>query len=234
MFRGVREDAAAFAQHLRVEVDEGRPEADVALGVVEVAVFGAAELVGRAVLMDQPRHLVRVPHEIRRKLRPDDEVDRPAVAFRQVEQPPGGGVREDFLLRIPLEGQRDALDEVAARPELGHQAAHVNLGAAVHERHLGLADDHRADARSAARGASGGVPEVDHVAVGDDVFLALEPQLAVIPAGRQRTARDERIVCHDLGPDESARRCRSEFRRRRPARWSPAGSTRRGTRPRRR
>jgi hypothetical protein len=52
-----------------------------------------------------------------------------------------------------------------------------------------------------------------NIAVGDDVLLAFEPKLAVIPAGGQRPARDEGIVCHHLGPDEAALDIRVNFTR---------------------
>ena len=45
---------------------------------------------------------------------------------------------------------------------------------------------------------------VDHVAVGDEVLLAFEPQLAVIAAGGERAAREQPIARHDLGADEPA------------------------------
>ena len=141
--------------------------------------------------MNEPGDLVVVPGEVGRELRADDQIDRPAVALGEVQQPPGGGVREDFFLRIPLEGQRDALDQVAGGPQLLDERAHVHLGAAVDERHLRFADHHACGCSSSRRAVSRGVAEVDDVAVRDDVFLALEPHLAVIAAGRQRPARDQ-------------------------------------------
>src|SRR5437773_124861 len=50
-----------------------------------------------------------------------------------------------------------------------------------------------------------GEPEIDDVAVLHDVFLALEPHLAVVAAGGHRAARNERIVADDLRPDEAPR-----------------------------
>ena len=170
---------------------------------------GAAQLVRRAVLVNQPRDLVRMAHEVGRELRRDHEIDRLAVALAQVEQPPGRGVRQDLVLRIPLERDADQLGVVAARAQLAHQLAHVDLGAAVHERHLRLADDDRigpteseCGVRPIRRNRGSGpraltlrrVPEVDDVAVEDDVLLALEPQLAVIAAGRERAAREQVLV----------------------------------------
>ena len=82
---------------------------DVFIVVREVAVLGPAQLVRGAVLVDQPRHLVRMADEIRRELRGDHEIDRPAVALAEIEQPPRRRVRENFPLRIPLEGDADEL-----------------------------------------------------------------------------------------------------------------------------
>ena len=141
--------------------------------------------------MDQPRDLVRVPDEVGRKLRGDHQIDRPAVAFAQIEQPPRRGVRQDFFLRVPLERDADELGLVAARAQLPHELANVDLGAAVHERHLRFADEHsleRPFGRSGRR-ISRRVAEVDHVAVEDDVLLAFEPELAMVAARRQRAAR---------------------------------------------
>ena len=117
--------------------------------MVEVAELGAAQLVRRAVLVNEPGDLAVVAREIRRELRADDQVDRPAVALAEVEQPPCGGVGEDLVFRIPLERQRDALHGVPAGPELRDEAADVQLGASLHERHLRLADHDRADVHEA-------------------------------------------------------------------------------------
>src|SRR5215472_13127083 len=46
--------------------------------------------------------------------------------------------------------------------------------------------------------------EVDDVAVLDDVVLTFEADFAVIPADRHRSARDQRVVAHDLRTDEAA------------------------------
>ena len=49
-------------------------------------------------------------------------------------------------------------------------------------------------------------PYLDHVPVPDPVLLSLEPQDALVAAGgERRPARDEVVVGHHLGPDESAR-----------------------------
>jgi hypothetical protein len=78
--------------------------------------------------------------EVRWKLGADEKIDRPAVAFRQVEQPPRAGVRQYFAFRVPLERQADALGLESVVAELQHQLADERLGAAADERHLRFAD----------------------------------------------------------------------------------------------
>ena len=50
-----------------IELDQPLAQADVGLGVLEVAVRRAAQLVGGAVLVDHPRDLARVPREVGRE-----------------------------------------------------------------------------------------------------------------------------------------------------------------------
>ena len=138
------------------------------------------------------------------------QIDRPAVALVEIEQPPRRRVREDLVLRVPLERHADEFGVVAVLAQLAHELAHVELGAAVNERHLRFADENGAghSGRSGGNPArirlSRGVAEIDHVAVGDEVLLAFEPQLAVIAAGRERSAREQRVARHDFGANESA------------------------------
>ena len=140
----------ALAEHPLVEGEERVLQPEVALVVAEVAVDGAGQLVGGAVLMHQPRHLARMPREIRRELRADHQVDGPAVALGQVEQPPRRGVREDFVLRIPLEGQRHPVGLEAPGAELIDELADQQLGAAPDKRYLGFADENGSDTQGEA------------------------------------------------------------------------------------
>ncbi len=118
--------------------------------------------------MNEPRNLVGMADEIRRKLRADDEVDRLAVGLAQIDQPPRGRMREDLLLRIPLERNADELGLISVGAQLLVQRANVVLGAAVHERNLDLADDDAADMPS-VRGVTStirrDVLEVNHAAL---------------------------------------------------------------------
>ena len=145
MFCALANTRAALAEHLGVEPDQRVAQPDVLLVVAEVAVRRAAQLVGGAVLVNQPGDLVRVADEVGRELRGDHEIDRPPVALAEIEQPPGRGVGQDLFLRIPLERHAHELGVVAARVQLAHQLTDVHLGAAVHERHLRFTDDDRLD-----------------------------------------------------------------------------------------
>ena len=118
--------------------------------------------------------------------------------------------------------------------QLIDQRLHVKLGAAAHERDLRLGNHDALDLRvhaSAFCGSqfvfrfgilgsgSGGVTEVDDVAVLNDVFLAFEADFAVLLAHLHRSTVDQRVVGHDLGSDESAldvavNLARGELRRR--------------------
>src|SRR5215216_2446224 len=48
-----------------------------------------------------------------------------------------------------------------------------------------------------------GKPEIDDIAVLNDIFLAFEPHLAVFAADGHRAASDERVIGDDLGANES-------------------------------
>ena len=92
-----REEPARLEERLAIEPEDRLAQADVQLGVLEVAERRAAQLVGRPVLVDQPGHLVRVADEVGRELGGDHQIDRLAVALAQIDEAPGGGVGEDLL-----------------------------------------------------------------------------------------------------------------------------------------
>jgi len=60
--------------------------------VLEVAERRAAQLVGGAVLVDEPGHLGRMAHEVGRELGGHDGVDRAVERAREIDEPPRGGV----------------------------------------------------------------------------------------------------------------------------------------------
>ncbi len=72
----VRENMPAFAEHAAIQIEQRAPESDVRLGVVKIAVRCAAQLVSRAVLVDDPCHLARMPREVRGKPRRNQQIDR--------------------------------------------------------------------------------------------------------------------------------------------------------------
>src|SRR5262245_50881765 len=80
----IRENRPTLLQHLGVEAHQPVAQTDVGLDVAEVAVRCAAQLVRRAVLMNQPGDLAWMAYEVGRELRGDDQIDRPAVALAQV------------------------------------------------------------------------------------------------------------------------------------------------------
>ena len=127
----VGEQPRRFAEHLGVERHQPVAQPDVGFRVRELAVRRAAEIVDRAVLMEQPGDLVRMAHEVGRKLGRDHRVDALAVRFGQIDHPPCGGLRQQLFLRIPLERHRHALGAVAAARQLVHEAAHEQLRAAA-------------------------------------------------------------------------------------------------------
>ena len=89
------------------ETDDGKrivrklaAKSDISLGVLEVAVGCAAQLVGGAMLMDHPRHLVGMAREVGGKARGDQEINWLAVTRREIEEAPRGGLREQVLFRL--------------------------------------------------------------------------------------------------------------------------------------
>ncbi len=82
------------------------------------------------------------------------------AALAQIDQAPGGGVREDLVLRVPLERDRNAAGLVPALAQPQNQFAHVRLGPAFDEGHLRLAhgngsNGHLAAEERHARGVRG-------------------------------------------------------------------------------
>jgi hypothetical protein len=136
---------AAFAEHLRVELDQPLAQADVGFVMLEVAVRSAAQLVGGTMLMDDPGDLARMACEVGREPGGDQQVDRPRVARRQVEHPPGGGLRQQLRLRLRPERQRHLLDLVAAAAQLFDQRGDVQLRPSLDERDLGVGHDDAPD-----------------------------------------------------------------------------------------
>ncbi len=141
----VGEDPLRFAERVAVQADQIVAEPDIAFGVFELAVRRAGEVVNGAVLVKQPRDLVRVADEVRREFRRDHGVDPLVVRLGEIDEAPRGRLREQLRFRVPLERDRDALGTIPAARQLGDQAAHVQLRATVRERHLRFTDQNGAD-----------------------------------------------------------------------------------------
>src|SRR5205814_3311347 len=135
----VGHDALALGEHARIERGELRSKARVLLAVGEITVRRAVEIVRGAVLVDQPDHLARMPREPGREARGDQQVDRPRVAARQVEHPPGGGLPEQLVF-ASVKRERDALGFVSALPQLRDERLRVELRAIAGKRHTGFRD----------------------------------------------------------------------------------------------
>ncbi len=120
----------------------------------EIAVRRSTQFIGGAVLVQQPYHLVRMTDEVGWKFRSDHEIDGRAVALTQIDQPPCGRVRENFLLWRPLERHTDELGLISVRAKLLMQRAHEVLGAAVYERHLHLANNDALNGHRRSKAAS--------------------------------------------------------------------------------
>jgi hypothetical protein len=131
---------AKTCRHPPVEFEQPLAQSDVGVAVREVTVWRARELVCGAVLVDHPRHLIGVPREVGREACRDQEIDRLAVARREIEQTPRRGLGEQIRLRLGAEWDRDLLDRMAALTELVDERLDVPLRAAADERDLGFGD----------------------------------------------------------------------------------------------
>src|SRR5205823_11903612 len=96
-----REDPLRLAERSALELQHLPAQGAVAGALRELAELGAVEIPRLPELMEEPDDLVRMPHGVRRELRRDDELDRPAVRLLEVEQPPEERLRQDALARIP-------------------------------------------------------------------------------------------------------------------------------------
>ena len=135
-----REDPPRLAEADAVEPVDLPAERAVGRRLGELAELGAVELVRLAELVQEPDDLVRVADAVRRELRRDHEVDRAAVRFGQVGEPPEERLGQHPLAGVPLERQRDDVGLVPALAQLGGEVVREDLGAAALERHLRAAD----------------------------------------------------------------------------------------------
>ena len=151
-----REEPGRLAERDPVESLHLPPERALLGRLVELPEVGSVELVRLPELVDEPDALLRMPHEVRGKLRRDDQVHRRPVHLLEVEHPPQERLREDACARIPLERNRDELGFVPAHAKLVDETIGHDLGPAPGERDLrpGDEDPHRRPLRSASSSAS--------------------------------------------------------------------------------
>jgi hypothetical protein len=108
----------------------------------EVAEVGMVpELVGRAVLVDQPHDLAVVRREVRRELQRDHGVDAHPVGLGDVERTPHRHLVHDLRREVPLARDRHDLGVVPRIAQRLRERLGVDLGAAADERGLGI--EHR-------------------------------------------------------------------------------------------
>ena len=129
-----REDLLRFAQRHPVELEHLASQRSVLGRLGELPELGAIEVPGLAELMEQPHHLVRMLDHVRRKLRRDHGVDRPAVRLLEVEKPPEERLGQHALARIPLERNGDELRLVPVLAQLVDDVGADEACTAGHDR----------------------------------------------------------------------------------------------------
>ncbi len=133
----VREHALGLAERDAVGFPDHVAHLRAVVLAFEVGIVGVVpELVGGAVLMDQPDDLALVLGEVRRELQSDHGVDLEAVGFGDVEAPPDRHLMGELARRIPLAGDLHEVGLVAGIAEGAHQGFGVRLGPTPHERRL--------------------------------------------------------------------------------------------------
>ncbi len=148
---GDRVAGPRLAERRPVEPVDRAPRRPVDRVGAELPELGSVQLVRLPELVHEPDDLVRMADDVGGELRPDYEVDRPAVHLVEVDHPPEERLGEDALAGIPLEGHGHESRLVAPRMQLLRQPLGEHLGAAVRERHLGTAhgDPHQRRATTA-------------------------------------------------------------------------------------
>ena len=133
---GGGEDLPRLAERRLLEREHAPPQRAVLRRLGELPERRPVHVPGLAELVDEPDHLARMPHRVRRELRRDHRVDRAAVRLVEIEQPPQERLRQHALAGIPLERHRHQLGLVVARAQLLDEIVGEDLGAAALERHL--------------------------------------------------------------------------------------------------
>jgi len=98
-------------------------------------------------LVEEPGHLSGMTYEIARKFRGNHEVNRDAVALRDVQKPPGQTLAHDLGGGVPLERHVDHVHAKAAAIEVLFEFRYQDLRSPHHERSLYRANGHRPHTR---------------------------------------------------------------------------------------
>jgi len=136
----------------------------------QISVFGVPQIVGCAVVVDEPDHLGRVADEIAR--RPDGDEAIPVGA--EIREAEGQHLLQE-LIRARAERKLQKLDRMTAGPQVPDQPLGQKLSAAPLERHDGGADEHSHGCRM--RSCLSRLPEADRSkGVGHAPDVALSEQ----------------------------------------------------------
>ena len=96
---GGGEDLPRLAERRPLEREHAPPQRAVLRRLGELSERRPVHVPGLAELVDEPDHLARMPHRVRRELRRDHRVDRAAVRLVEIEQPPQERLRQHALAR---------------------------------------------------------------------------------------------------------------------------------------
>ena len=135
---------SAARMTLRIWAPSGR--------LAQVGEWRVPEVVGAAVLVQEPEALVGVRHQVGGELQRDQAVDALADAFGDLHQAGGEHVLRHAGGRIPFERDGDDLGLVAGFAEGGEKVGGKGFGAAVDEGDLDRGDSyaHMAGVRTGA------------------------------------------------------------------------------------
>ncbi len=161
----VGEHPLRLAQRDPVGLPHHVPNGAAVVLALEVGVVGVIpQLVGGAVLMDQPHDLALVLGQVGRELQPDHGVDLQAVGLADVEAAPDRHLMGEHAWRIPVARDLHQIGLMPGDAERLHQRLGMRLGTPTHERGLRMQDrDPHGASLSGGSGAaaSSSVPSSD-------------------------------------------------------------------------
>ena len=157
---GVGEHALGLTEGHAVGLPHHVPHRGTVVLALQVGVVGVIpQLVRGSVLVDQPHHLALVLREVGGELQADHGVDLEAVRLGDVEAAPHRHLMRQLAGRVPLARDLHQVGVVARGLQRLHQRLGMRLGAAAHERGLGMEDgDPHAGGSSVVAVGHRGVP----------------------------------------------------------------------------